>query len=64
MKIKPRILLRVVRAVIDIAAIYVAWCIQFAASGNLWASAITAAGVALYGLWCFADGYSYSRAAI
>ena len=64
MKIKPRTLLRIVRSVIDAAAIYAAWSIQFAASGSLWASAITAAGVALYGLWCFADGFSYSRAAI
>ena len=44
------------RSVIDIAALCVAWAIQFAASGSHAAAFITAAAVGVYGLWCFYDG--------
>jgi hypothetical protein len=47
------------RTAIDVAALYFAWAIQFAASGSLAAAAITAAAVGLYGLWCFYDGSEY-----
>ena len=49
---------RVLRPVIDIAALYVAWSVQFAASGSHAAAAITASAVGAYGLWCFYDGAS------
>lgn len=47
---------RVLRTVIDLAALYCAWAIQFSASGSYAAAFITAAAVGLYGLWCFYDG--------
>lgn len=46
----------VLRTVIDLAALYCAWAIQFAASGSYVAAFITAGAVGLYGLWCFYDG--------
>ena len=47
---------KALRSVIDIFALYVAWSIQFAASGSYVAAAITAVAVCLYGVWCFYDG--------
>ena len=44
------------RSLIDFAALYVAWAIQFAASGSYAAALITAAAVGAYGVWCFYDG--------
>ena len=45
-----------IRSLIDLAAIYVAGAIQFAASGSHAAAFITAAAVGVYGIWCFYDG--------
>lgn len=44
------------RYLIDVAVLYCAWAIQFAASGNYAAAFITAAAVGVYGCWCFYDG--------
>ena len=44
------------RTTIDLAAIYAAFAIQFAASGSFAAAFITGGAVGLYGLWCFYDG--------
>lgn len=44
------------RSLIEVAALYVAFAIQFAASGSTAAAAITAAAVGVYGVWCFYDG--------
>lgn len=46
----------VLRSVLDSAALYCAWAIQFAASRNYAAAFITAIAVGLYGMWCFYDG--------
>ena len=46
----------VLRSLIDLAALYCAWAIQFAVSGSYAAATITAIAVGLYGLWCFHDG--------
>ena len=51
-----RMLWRALRAVIDMVALYCAWAIQIAASGNYAAALITAVGVGAYGMWCFYDG--------
>ena len=45
-----------IRSLIDFAAIFVAWAIQFAASGSYAAAFITATAVGIYGMWCFYDG--------
>jgi nicotinamide riboside transporter PnuC len=44
------------RWLVDSVAGYVAWSIQFAASGDIAASIITVLAVWGYGLWCFHDG--------
>ena len=44
------------RSLIDVTVLYVAWGIQFAASGSHAAAAITAVAVGVYGTWCFYDG--------
>lgn len=46
----------VLRSLIDVFAMYCAWAIQFAASGNYAAAFITAVAVGVYGAWCFFDG--------
>ena len=47
---------KVLRSLIDFAAIYAAISIQLSASGSWPAAVITGAAVGLYGLWCFYDG--------
>ncbi len=44
------------RTTIDLAALYCAFAIQFAASGSYAAALITAVAVGLYGCWCYFDG--------
>ena len=44
------------RSLIDVVVLYVAWSIQFAASGSYEAAAIPAVAVGVYGAWCFYDG--------
>jgi len=44
------------RTTIDLAAIYAAFAIQFAASGSFAAAFITGGAVGLYGAWCYYDG--------
>ena len=51
-----RYLWAVLRLAIDSAAVFLAWSIQYAASRDMYASAITAAAVSAYGCWCFYDG--------
>lgn len=48
---------RLLRAAIDLFALYCAWAIQFACTGSYAAASITAVAVGLYGCWCFYDGY-------
>ncbi len=52
---------RLLRFLIDCAAIFVAGSIQFAASGDSAATVITCIGVALYGCWCHYDGFASGR---
>lgn len=48
---------RLLRFAIDVSALYCAWAIQFACTGSYAAALLTTAAVALYGCWCFYDGY-------
>lgn len=50
--------IRALRFVIDMAVMFLAFSLQYAASGNLIAAIITSAAVVIYGCWCFFDGFA------
>lgn len=53
----------ILSVLIDIAALYAAWAIQFAASGSYAAAFVTTAGLGAYGAWVWFDGFTRGRRA-